>query len=344
MPRKSQKNSRVTLAQVADKAKVSAITVSRVLRQPELVSEDVRARVIEAIETLNYVPDPAASALASKRTNIIGVLIPSVTNNVFSAVLAGIYDAIEGTQLTVQLGNTRYKIGEEEKLVRIFRSQKPAGLVVAGIDQSAATRAMLSELDCPVVQVMDISAEPIDMMVGFSHRNAAATATRHLIESGYRRIGFLGARMDPRTQRRFDGYRDAMISAGLWDERLAVTTVAASSITLGGQMVADLWSAAPDADAVFCNNDDIALGVLFECDRRRIAVPDGFGICGFNDFEMMAAAYPPLSSVRTHRYEMGRKAIELIVATLDGRRPATPVVDLGFDLMVRESSGGPRKR
>lgn len=338
MARKRSGNNSVTLKDVAESAGVSAITVSRALRRPDLVSKKARERVIAAVERLNYLPDPAASALASARTNVIGVLIPSVTNNVFSAVLSGIYDSLEESRFHLQLGNTRYRVGEEEKLLRIFRSQKPAGLIVSGIDQSETSRAILEDMDCPIVQVMELGASPVDMMVGFSHFEGARAATHHLVEAGYRRIGFLGARMDPRTQRRFDGYRAALEAAGLFDEKLVSTTVTASSITLGGQILGDLLSTAPKADAVFCNNDDIALGALFECQRRRIRVPQDFGIVGFNDLEMMAAAYPALTSVRTFRYEMGRRAVAMLLQTIDGKRPAEPVVDLGFEIMKRTST------
>jgi LacI family gluconate utilization system Gnt-I transcriptional repressor len=338
MPRKRSGNNKVTLKQVAESAGVSAITVSRALRQPELVAEEARQRVLATVKQLNYMPDPAASALASTRTNVIGVLIPSVTNNVFSAVLSGIYDGVEGSRFHLQLANTRYRVGEEEKLLRIFRSQKPAGLIVSGIDQSATSREILDEMNCPIVQIMETGPYPIDMMVGFSHRDGARAGTRHLVAAGYRRIAFMGARMDPRTQRRFEGYRAALEEAGLYDERLVSTTLTASSVMLGGEMLSDLWAAAPDADAVFCNNDDIALGALFECQRRKVRVPADFGIVGFNDLEMMAAASPALTSVRTHRYEMGSRAIGMLIDAIAGRRPEQPVIDLGFEVMAREST------
>jgi len=95
---------------------------------------------------------------------------------------------------------------------------------------------------------------------------------------------------------------------------------------------------APDLDAVFCANDDLALGVLFECQRRQIAVPRDLAIVGFNDLEFTASAVPALTSVRTNRYEMGRHAVTMVIDAIEGRRPQEPVIDLGFQLMVRESS------
>jgi LacI family transcriptional regulator, gluconate utilization system Gnt-I transcriptional repressor len=329
---------KVKLADVAKAAGVSAATVSRTLRNPELVSEKVRLRIRQVIDELGYVPDPAARALASARTDVIGVLIPSVTNNVFAEVLRGVYSAAESTPYRIQLGNTRYSILEEERLLRVFLSQRPAGLIVTGIDQSAASHSLLANADCPIVQIMEIGDRPVDMMIGFSHRDGALAATRHLIEEGYRRIAFLGARMDARTQRRLEGFSQALKEAGLFDERLIVTTPRPSTVTLGCELLGELLARAPDADAVFCNNDDLALGVLFEAQRRRIAVPEQLGICGFNDLEMMAVANPAITSVKTFREEMGIRAFEMLSASIAGEPADQPIVDLGFELMKRQST------
>lgn len=332
---------KVTLAEVADHAGVSAITVSRALRQPAKVSQALRDRIAQSVAVLGYVPDPAARALASGRTDVIGVVIPSVTNNVYSDVLRGIYGAIDGTAHGVQLGNTRYSPVMEEDLLRVFLSQKPAGLIVTGSDQSAVARALLDAAPCPVVQIMDIAPDPVNMMVGFSHHDAARAATKHLLAQGYQRPAFLGARMDPRTRRRFEGFRDTAHAQGAFDERRVVTTPAPSTVTLGAQLFADLIGRTPNADAVFCNNDDLALGALFEAQRRRLDVPGDIGICGFNDLEMMAAAEPPLTSVRTHRAEMGAQAVKMLLAAVAGETPEPRLVDLGYEVMARRSTGRP---
>lgn len=336
--RKRRGSKRVTLADVAVAANVSAITVSRALRDPGVVSADAMQRIEQAVAELGYVPDLAARALASQRTNVVGVLVPSVTNNVFADVLRGIYNGTESTPYHVQLGNTRYSALGEEQLLRLFLNQRPAGLIVAGIDQSKTSRNLLDEASCPVVQIMEIGPDPIDMMIGFSHQAAARAAAEHLLAKGYRRIGFLGARMDPRTQRRLRGYRAALAAKALDDDGLVVTTPRPSTVTLGAELLGDLLARRPDADAVFCNNDDIALGVLFECQRRNIRVPDEFGICGFNDLEMAATAYPSLTSVRTHRERMGSEGIAMLIAAIEGRPPERKVVDLGFEIVAREST------
>src|SRR3954464_5519764 len=341
MGRNRTKSGKIRLAEVAELAGVSPITASRFFRNPEALSVAKRTRVESAARELGYVPNLAARALASQRTEVIGVLIPSLTNNVFSDVLRGVYDAAEGSPYSIQLANTRYSVLQEETLLRLFKAQKPAGLVVTGIDQTAESRAVMESMHCPIVQIMEVGPDPVDMMIGFSHHEAACASASHLIAQGFRRIGFLGAQMDPRMQRRLHGYRDAMKAASLFNPHLIVTTQVPTSVTLGGTLFADLLSKAPDIDAVSCGNDDIALGVLFECQRRQLSVPDDIAIVGFNDMEFMASAVPPLSSVWTNRYEMGRNAVAMVTAAIEGKRPAEPVIDLGFELMIRPSSVAP---
>jgi LacI family gluconate utilization system Gnt-I transcriptional repressor len=335
--RETKKQS-VTLSDVAEAAAVSVVTASRAMRTPELVSQATRDRVDAAVRALGYVPNPAAQALASARSRIIGVVIPSVTNQVFADLLRGVIDASDGTAYAPQFVNTRFHGAREEDLLRVLATQRPAGMIVTGVDQTDASRTILADMGCPVVQVMETGPDPVDMMVGCDQFAAGRAAVRHLLDQGYRRVAFLGARMDPRAQRRFAGYRAVMEAEGLDDPVLAVTTAEPSSYSVGGRLMADLLSAAPDADAVFCNNDDVALGALFECQRRGIRVPSAMGIVGFNDLDISACSVPTITSVRTHRYDMGHRAVELIVAALEDDRPADPVIDLGFTLMERQSS------
>lgn len=338
MTRKRTGLGTIRLTEVAKLAGVSPITASRFFRNPDAVSVAKRERVASAAKELGYVPNLAARALASQRTEVIGVMIPSLTNNVFNDVLRGIYDASEGGRYNIQFVNTRYSIFQEEKLLRLFQAQKPSGLIVTGINQTAESRAVMEAMNCPIVQIMEIGPDPVDMMVGLSHYDAAFSAVSHLLEQGRKRIGFIGARMDPRVQRRLEGYCDAMKRAGLFDPRLIVTTPIPTAVTLGGTLIADLLAQAPDVDAVFCINDDLALGVLFACQRQQIAVPDKIAIVGFNDMEFMASAVPSLTSVRTNRYEMGRMAMTMLTEAIEGRRPTEPVIDLGFELIARASS------
>jgi LacI family gluconate utilization system Gnt-I transcriptional repressor len=349
---KRRTDGKPTIADVAQRAGVGAITVSRALRDPSLVSDALREKIDTAVRELGYVPNLAARALASTRSDVVGVLVPSLTQHIFADVLRGIYDGIGHTRLHIQIGNTRYDLDEEERLLAELLRHKPAGLIVSGIDQSPTARRMLENANCPVIQIMDLSDDPVNKIIGFSHHNAAKAMTQHLIEVGYRRIGFLSGWMNSRSKGRLSGYVEALEEAGLYDSKLtnAAGDLGAlalrgswdkhqySTPVMGRELVSELWTRAPDMDAVFCNNDVLALGVLFECNARGISVPRDFGIAGFNDEDFMEAASPPLSSVRTHRWTVGHGAVIALRRQLDGEPDDERVVDVGFDIVKRAST------
>ena len=193
-------------------------------------------------------------------------------------------------------------------------------------------------MNCPIVQIMEIGPDPVDMMVGFSHNDAAFAAVSHLVAQGFRRIGFVGARMDPRMQRRFEGYRNAMKAASLFDPRFIITTPVATSVTLGGALFADLLERRPISMRSPASTTTSRSASCSNASAGSLSVPEQVAIVGFNDVEFMAAAVPSLTSVRTNRYEMGRRAVTMVTAAIEGNRPPEPVIDLGFELMARQSS------
>jgi LacI family gluconate utilization system Gnt-I transcriptional repressor len=335
---RSRASGKATLASVAAHAGVSAMTASRALNQPQRVSEAVRARVALAVAELGYVPNRAARALASAQSNVIVVLVPSLSNAVFTAVLEGIQDAIGASNYQLLIGNTRYTDAEQEKLLAIYLQSNPDGILLSGLSQSAPVRRMLAASRVPVVSMMDLARAPGQMSVGFSQYEAGQAMTRYLIGKGHRRIGFIGAQLDERTLRRADGYRMAMREAGLADARLELMVAEPSSIALGAHLLETMLAQAPDCEAVFCCNDDLAHGAIYQCQRRGIAVPGRLAVCGFNDLPASAWMTPSLTTIDTPRYRIGFEAARLLLAAIDGATPADTQIDLGFTLMARASA------
>lgn len=331
---------RATLSDVARRAGVSPVTVSRAIRHPEMVSEELRKRVDDAVAKLNYIPNHLASALASMRTGIVGVIVPSLTNGVFDDYLGAIQDVLNPAGFQVLVLNVRYNELEEEKAIQTLLGYHPEAMIVAGVDQTERSREMLRNSGVPVVQTMDVSETPIDLNIGLDHANAGATAVRYLYEQGHRKIAHLTARADPRARRRHAGYLRQMEEYGLPTEGLVGASPRPSYVAMGGELFADILKAVPDVTAVFTCNDDLALGTLFECQRRGIAVPDDVAIIGFNDLDFCIASVPTLTSVSIERIEMGRWAATSILEIIrgSGRRPKAPRVDVGFSIKTRGST------
>ena len=314
------------------------MTASRAISQPSMVSAELRARVEEAVRTLGYVPNRAARALASSHSKVIAVLIPSLSNAVFTDVLAGIQDALGPHGYQVLISDTRYSDAEEEKLLGINLQSHPDGVLLTGLRQSERVRALLAASQVPVVSMMDLSDDPEHMTVGFSQQEAARTMVRHLLGKGHKRIGFLGAQLDERTLKRAEGYRLALREAGLYEEQRELLVPDPSTVGLGAEMLGRLLAVAPDCDALFCCNDDLAYGAIYQCQRRGIAVPGQLAISGFNDLPASAWMNPSLTTIATPRYRIGFEAATLLRQAIEGAQPAQRQIDLGFTLMARESA------
>jgi LacI family gluconate utilization system Gnt-I transcriptional repressor len=335
---KGRSRGRVTLVDVARQAGVAVMTASRALSQPELVSQELRTRVEQAVRELGYLPNRAARALASARSNVIAVLIPSFSNAVFTDVLLGIQDALDKRGYQVLISNTRYSAEEEEKLLSINLQSNPDGVLLTGATQSAHVRRMLEASRIPFVSMMDIPDDPQQLAVGFSQHEAAYTLTRHLLTKGYRRIGFLAAQLDERTMKRAEGYRQALREAGLDAPRRELLVPEPSTVALGAELLGRILAVAPDCDALFCCNDDLAYGAIYQCQRRGIAVPGKLAICGFNDLPPSSWMNPSVTTIATPRYRIGFESANLLLQAIEGVTPEVRHVDLGYTLMARESA------
>ncbi|QJE02167.1 LacI family DNA-binding transcriptional regulator [Massilia forsythiae] len=329
---------RATLEAVAGLAGVSTMTASRALSQPRLVSDATRARVEQAVAELGYVPNRAARALASAQSRVIVVLVPSLSNAVFTAVLDGIHDAVEASQYQLLIGNTRYAAAEEEKLLNIYLQSNPDGVLLSGHADSPHVQRVLGNSRIPIVSMMDLADGPDELSVGFSQIDAGGAMTDYLLGKGYRRIAFIGAQRDERTLRRADGWRRAMAAAGLGDERLEIMVGEPSTIALGAQLMQRALREVPGCDAVFCCNDDLAQGAIYHCQRHGVRVPDDVAVAGFNDLPSSAWMLPSLTTVDTPRYRIGFEAASLLLDVIAGREPAQRRIDLGFTLRPRESA------
>ncbi len=332
---------RVTLADVAQAAGVSPITVSRALRGERSVDPDLVERAQAAARLLGYVPDPAARALASHRSTHVAVLIPMLSNALFVDLLEAVQHTLRRAGYQALIGITHYDGAEEEQLLREQLMHRPAGLLVTGLDRSEATRRLIHDSGVPCVHLMETTPEPVAGLycVGLSQVEAAAAMTRHLLARGRRRIAFAAAQLDPRTLQRLEGWRQALTDAGLYDAQLEWLDPAPSSMALGGQLFGQIVAQTePPADAIFFCNDDLAQGALLAASRLGVAVPGQVAVAGFNDLTGSDLVIPPLTTVRTPRAEIGAAAAQMLLQLMRGEPVPQPSLDLGYRVVVREST------
>lgn len=333
-----ERRRRATLGDVARRAGVSAVTVSRVFREPQMVSEALRERVESAASELSYIPNRLASALASSQTRTIGVVVPSLTNGVFNDFLNALHNEFLPAGFQVLVLNSRYVDANEEKAIATLLGQHPEAMIVTGVDQTPPARRMLQQSGIPVVQVMELTEDPIDINIGLSHLAAGHAALHFLLDRGARRVAHLMAPLDARAIRRRDAFEAELVVQGM--EPIVIHSTKPTSVPLGAELLSELIETHPDVDAVWCASDNLVLGAMFECARRGIRVPEDIALMGFNDLEFCPTAHPSITSVATPRYEMGVQTARIILEILrgSGARPAERCIDLGFKIMERGST------
>jgi len=305
----------MTLRDVAEAAGVSEMTVSRVLRQRGDVSEKTRDRVFAAARSLGYVPNKIAGALASNRVNLVGVVIPSLSNMVFPDVLHGIGAVLDDTPLQPVVGTSKYDAAHEEHVIYEMLSWRPSGLIVAGLEHTDAARAMMANAGIPVVEVMDVDGDPVAAAVGISHVSAGRDMAREIVKRGYRKIAYLGSssNADHRAQKRLRGFREGLAEAGL----TAVDECfydGVSGFGTGRAMTEQVLTRHPEVDFLYYNTDINAAGGLLYCLEKGMDIPGRIGLAGFNSFEVLDGLPLRIATMDSRRFEVGRRAAELVAA------------------------------
>jgi LacI family gluconate utilization system Gnt-I transcriptional repressor len=329
---------RVTLADVAAAAGVSAMTASRALNGKRAVDPLLVARVLAVSEQLGYVPDPAARALASHRSNHVAVLIPLLSNELFVTLLEAVQKILRAEGFQTFISVTHYSPEEEERLLQEQLMHRPAGLLVTGFDRTPAAQKRIENSKVPCVYLMETSSRDDVYSVGFSQADAAEDMTQHLLKKGKKRIAFAGAQLDPRTLQRLQGWRKALVAAGLYSSTLEWLDPAPSSMALGGTMLEQIIRHEPPVDAVFFCNDDLAQGALLTANRLGIDVPGSIAIAGFNDLRGSNLMMPPLTTVHTPLDKIGEAAAGMLLKLIRNETVETRSLDLGYRLVLRDSA------
>jgi LacI family gluconate utilization system Gnt-I transcriptional repressor len=316
----------LTLRDVSDACGVSEMTVSRVLRKRGDVSEATRDKVLATAKALGYVPNQIAGSLASQRVNLVAVIIPSLSNMVFPEVLNGVNQVLEDTPLQPVVGVTDYMPEKEERVLYEMLSWRPSGVIIAGLEHSDATRAMLRNSGIPVVEIMDTDGTPVDAMVGISHRRAGRQMADAILKEGYERIGFLGTKMplDHRARKRFEGFTEGLAKAGIEIEDRAFYS-GGSALAKGREMTQEMLERSPDLDFLYYSNDMIGAGGLLHLIDQGVDIPGDIGLAGFNGVELLQGLPRQLATMDACRIEIGQAAANIILnQSIDAPDPDYP--------------------
>ncbi len=319
----------LTLNDVSEVAGVSEMTVSRVLRNRGDVSPATREKVLKAARSLGYVPNKIAGALASQRVNLVGVIIPSLSNMVFPEVLTGISEVLDGTALQPVVGVSNYLPDREETVLYEMLSWRPSGIIIAGLEHTDASRAMLAQANVPIVEIMDIDGTPVDSAVGISHRRAGRQMAEAIVAAGYRNIAFLGTQMpnDHRARKRLEGFEAELARHGLTLVERAFYS-GSSALLKGREMTEAILKRNPSVDFLYYSNDMIGAGGLLYCLEAGYDVPGKIGLAGFNGVELLDGLPRKLATMDACRLEIGRRSAELISLKQANGKAAPEVIEL----------------
>jgi LacI family gluconate utilization system Gnt-I transcriptional repressor len=341
-PRRSRRKSGgTTLRDVAALAGVAPITASRALNTPNAVSEQILQRVKSAVEQTGYVPNMLAGGLASRKSRLVAAVIPTISGNVFLEVVQSLTASLAAYGYQLMLGQSGYEDSREDELLETIIGRRPDGVVLTGIMRSPQGRQRLLTSGIPVVETWDLTDNPIDMLIGFSHEKVGESVARYLHARGKRRVATLSAN-DQRAQRRMKSFSDTAISLGMalpGESAVPASLVSApTNVGMGRAGLRELLSRHPDIDALFCSSDMVALGVLTEAQAQGIAVPGRLAVVGLGDLSFSRDLHPALTTVRIDGALIGSTAARFIVDRSQEREVRDGILDIGFSIIERDSA------
>jgi len=327
-----------TMMDVAKLAGVSTATVSRFINSPDTVREATREKVTRAMKTCNYKYNALARGFVTKKSNTIGLIIPTISNPVFADSTKGVQDCADKRKMQVILGNSYYKYDKEENLVKTLREKQVDGLIITTTNLKGDVLKTLLDENFPFVLLFStVKGGPLSA-VGVDNYRGGYLATEHLITLGHKRIGMLAGKfaITDRSYHRWRGYRQCLKNYGIpYDKALLAQTE--YSLAGGRDTVKKLLALKKPPTAIFCSNDYLALGAMKGAREMGLRLPDDLSIVGFDDMQTSSYVIPALTTIQQPAYKMGEIAAELLFQRMEST--AKPVQRmLESSLIIREST------
>lgn len=323
---------------VAKLADVSTATVSRVINSPETVKTETREKVTRAMKICRYKYNALARGFVTKKSNTIGLIIPTINNPVFAESTSGVQDYADQRNIQVILGNTYYRYEKEASLVQTLREKQVDGLLITSTNPRSAVIKNLIDEGFPFVLLYSTVKKGILSAVGIDNYQGGYQATDHLVKLGHERIGMAAGKfsISDRSFHRWHGYRQCLKDHNIaYDRDLLVQSD--YSLTGGRDSVKKMLSAKKPPTAVFCSNDYLALGAMKGAREIGYNLPEDLSIVGFDDVQIASYVIPELTTIRQPAYEMGKLGAELLFQCI--KKQTKPVqLMLESSLIVRDST------
>jgi LacI family transcriptional regulator len=332
---------RITMSDVARRAGVSLMTVSRVINNKEDVKAETRQRVLEIIEDLDFRPSAIARSLATRKTRTIGLVIPDVTNPFFADITRGVEHLAYTEGYHVFLCNAEEDPQRELAVIESLEEKRVDGLILCSsrLDDEILA-SLLARLPAVVLINRHLAGDTEDRFdaVSLDDEFGGRLITQHLIDGSHRQIGFLaGPTFSYSGQERLKGYRAAMNAAGLVIQPGWVANCS-PTVTGGYQLTLDLLARHPQLTALFCYNDLVALGALQAGASINRKVPQDLAIAGYDDIPLAAIVSPPLTTCRVQRHELGVEAVKALIDRIKGCQDGCHEILMKPELIIRQSA------
>lgn len=327
------------MKEIAIRAGVTAMTVSRALRTPDKVSPDTLERISKAVDELGFVRNSVAGSLSSRRSRMVAVSVPTLANSVFSDFIEELSTCLIASGYTTMVACSSYDHKHEEHILAEFLGWRPAGVILTGTSHTDRTKDLCRRSGVPVIETWCRTDNPLDIVIGFSNQRAAYEMTRSLIDWGYKKIGFGFVQSDQndRSFERRRGWKKALAEAG-YEHQDTRTQGGSFEIREGAHILDSILERHPDTDAIMLASDTLAVGALMQAQRRGLRVPEDIAITGFGDVELARETVPTLTTVRTPRRELGRICAEVLIEKFAGKYDGPRVIDRGFEIVRRQSA------
>jgi len=334
----------VSIKDIARIANVSHSTVSRALRNSPLVHPSTAEQIRKIASESGYRASAVARSLVNRRTHTIGVVVTTIADPFNGEVVSGIEDKANHLGYSVFLANSKSEPERELRVVHSFEERRVDGIIVTSSRVGAHYADLLERMNIPVVFLNNHNPGNFAYSVSIDDGNGAREATNHLLDLGHTRIGYIGDEFGLRSnENRLSGFRGALRSRGVKEHAEAMES-GDGSCAEGAAAMERILKRTPLPTAVFCYNDQTALGAMSALHARGIRIPEEISVVGFDDLPAASYASPPLTTVRQPMEQMGRRAMEILAGLLSGETAGIEGVEkFDGELIVRRSTASPKK-